>query len=540
MKRMVWLLSLILIAVAGNACCPRNPVMNTAISVHGNTDWHIDTANEFLFGTDMGGTTTAANHCPATWSRRHMHVGLTNTNHFYYDKDLTTPGDDTDATSGIDQAMLFFYAGHGNPVLWNTLGNNASQGNMRLGDCQDDNKGMLRYYWQCSCEVFAHGPQTCTGTTMEYACPGGFDGSADSVAMRNVYERWGNALSPELRMACGASTLAYCHESEANRIWDHYNNMGDDVADSFIAGLNVWGVVPLFITMGGANVNLTPLVTDTAFTNQANSAGTTYYHIQYLSNFASAMRPLEILPLVELLPVYRLRPLPIPEKFRDIKFAESGTMLSAAAVERQDLTAVKVNKVSGSIYLAGTRKEVTGKGLDEQQYIERAGQILSQYGLAEKEMLEPTGSQMMIESIPVKGARERTMKALKNATVQFRRYIAYEGTKVNVLGDGGVISVRMNSDGSLLGLSKVWRQIADVKAMAKVKTYEEALKEAEGRLQKRDAYKLAFWNWGYKEMDGNAGQEELRVVFQFAFMPKNEKEIVEYPPQLIEIKGQKE
>ena len=37
------------------ACCPTNPPADTAIAAHGNTDWHIDTAHEFLFGTDMGG-----------------------------------------------------------------------------------------------------------------------------------------------------------------------------------------------------------------------------------------------------------------------------------------------------------------------------------------------------------------------------------------------------------------------------------------------------------------------------------------------------
>ena len=210
--------------VAG--CCPKNPQLNSAIAAHGNTDWHIDTANEFLFGTDMGGAVTAPNHCPDTWSRRHIHVGLTDTNHFYYDQDLITSGDDTDSTNGIDKAMLFFYAGHGHPEFWNTLGNDATQPYLRLGDCQNDNKGVLRYYWQCSCEVFAHGPRTCAGAGFDYACPGSFDGSPDSIAMRNVYERWGGALSPKLRMACGASTPAYCHESEANRIWNGYNNDG--------------------------------------------------------------------------------------------------------------------------------------------------------------------------------------------------------------------------------------------------------------------------------------------------------------------------
>ena len=66
-----------------------NPPLNSAISAHGNVDWHIDTANEFLFGVDMGGHNTAANHAPDGWTKRHMHVNLTNTSKFYYDKSKT-------------------------------------------------------------------------------------------------------------------------------------------------------------------------------------------------------------------------------------------------------------------------------------------------------------------------------------------------------------------------------------------------------------------------------------------------------------------
>ena len=260
-------------------CCPHNPQLNSAISAHGNTDWHIDTANEFLTGNDMGGSATAANHCPSSWTTRHMHVGLTNTDHFYYDPDLSATGDDDDATNGIDKAMLFFYAGHGSPTSWSTLGNSATQDNVSLGDCPGT--GYLRYYWQCSCQVFAHGPSSCTGSTHAYTCPGDFDGSADSWSMRNVYERWGPALTPDLRMAGGASSSAYCHENQMNRIWNNYNNNGFDVADSFIDGLAVSFVVPLCITLGGSDVTLTPLY-DLTFTNQANTSGDSYYHIQYL------------------------------------------------------------------------------------------------------------------------------------------------------------------------------------------------------------------------------------------------------------------
>ena len=523
-------------------CCPKNPTLNSAISAHGNTDWHIDTANEFLFGTDMAGADTAANHCPDTWTRRHMHVDLTNTNHYYYDKDVTSGGEDTHATEGIDRAMLFFYAGHGCPTYWNTLGNDASQGNMRLGDCQNDNKGILRYYWQCSCEVFAHGPRTCPGAGFDYACPGDFDGSADSYNMRNVYERWGSVLSPQLRMACGASTPAYCHESQANRIWDRYNNMGFDVADAFIDGLNVWGVVPLCITMGGADVNTTPLVTDSAFTNLPNTAGTSHYHIQYLSSFAGTPRsPSKVATQIpQTLPVYHLQPLPVPKMFQRMKFSESGNIIVTKDDTLKEPIEVRINRLSGAIYLRREGVVIQDKILDESMFLSQAKSIIMQYELMETQMNKPTAHKMMIDTVPVKGAGKPAATVLKSVTVEFRRHVEYQGAKIDVLGDGGAITVRMNGDGSMQSVSKVWRPIAATKSLVPVKRFEEALAEAKAQLEKEEKYRLDSWNWGYKELDGNISQNRLGIVYQFAFMPKENKEMIDFPPRMIEIHGQKE
>ena len=94
-------------------CCPQNPKAWTVRSAHGNTDFNINTAEAFCTGKDMTGQLVASNHCPSTWSCKHVHVGLSNTNHFYFDKDVKTPGDDADPTNGIDQTMLFFESGHG-------------------------------------------------------------------------------------------------------------------------------------------------------------------------------------------------------------------------------------------------------------------------------------------------------------------------------------------------------------------------------------------------------------------------------------------
>lgn len=85
---------------------------------------------------------------------------MTNTDNYYYDSSVTAVADDTDAFDGIDKTMLFFYAGHGYPEGFSTLGSMASPYNMLLGNNEGEaNNGLLRYYWQCSCKVFAHGPK---------------------------------------------------------------------------------------------------------------------------------------------------------------------------------------------------------------------------------------------------------------------------------------------------------------------------------------------------------------------------------------------
>jgi hypothetical protein len=534
-------------------CCfelaPNNPPLNTAISAHGNTDWHIDTANEFLFGKDMNGSTTAANHCPNSWTRRHMHVGLTNTNHFYYDSALVTPGDDLDATSGIDTAMLFFYAGHGfPPSSWDTLGNKANVSNVSIGDRPGG--GQLRYYWQCSCTVFAHGPACCPGKTCSathpcpagkdwwYQCPGEFDGSSDSLSTPNIYERWGIAINPDLRMACGSSTCAYCHEGQMNKIWNNYNNLGYDVADSFIDGLKTGSVVPLCITMGGYNVNLTPLVTDTSFTNLPNTSGTSHYHIQYLSNFASKKIAATFEPrLPELLPkLGLLKPRPIPKQLLNIEFKiENDWMFSRDEIDNRG-PRVRVNRASGAVYLAGPSKPVGQPPiLTEREYFNRARAFLDEQGWQEEFVAEPVGARIMIASVPVDDPKAEQEHAQKNVIVTFKRQVDVEGTRVDVLGEGGVIEVQMNNDGSLLNASKVWRELVGFEQWEPVKPFEQALEEARKQIEEPWAYELDDWTWGYVEEAGNVEQEAMRLVFQFWFAPIDPEGVRELPPLMIEI-----
>lgn len=521
------------------SCCPKNPGLNTVTTAHGNTDWHIDTAEEFLTGKDMDGAVLAANHCPDTWTKTHMHIGLTNTNEFYYDKDVTAAGKDTDATSGIDKPMLFFYAGHGEATDFSTLGNDAFITNMRIGDCTSSSQGTLRYYWQCSCEVFAHGPRNCGAGAEAYSCPGDFDGSADSDAMRNVYERWGPRLDPALRMACGSSTLAYCWDTETNKIWDNYNNKGFDVADSFIDGLHrySWNT-PLCITTGGFFTSATPLF-DTAFTNAANPSGS-FYHIQYLSEFATTAPPI-IIHVPELIPIYSLIPLPLPDPYYKFKFEERGEWMHSTEQVKGRGPAIRVNRNSGALYVSGERRiDDKAQPLKDEGYMQAAERIMREQGWKEEAAGQARGYRAMIQSAPKDGTKSEMRKTQKNVVVTFRRNIELDGKAVPVLGEGGVMSFQLNNDGSALNASKVWRPVKDVLRTTKSKRYEQAYKEALNKIKEAEAYKLADWTWGYEEAAGNVRQTELKAVYVFNFLPIDARKGKNYPPMIVKISAHQE
>ena len=512
-----------------------NPPANSAISAHGNTDWHVNTANEFLFGEDMDGHATAFNHAPDSWTKNHMHVGLSNTATYYYDKSLDASGKDTDGASGIDRAMLFFYAGHGQPTAWSALGESASQADMKLANITGN--GTLRYYWQCSCEVFAHGPKSGTcGASMEYGCPQDFDGSHDSDAMCNVFERWGHVLSPDLRMACGGSTSMWCWNNNVNAVWDDYNNDGMGVAESFIDGFSSShpGVVPLCITMGGADIENTPLYTDTAFTNKPNTSGSRYYHILYLGGGTQS----------------HLRPIPLPLKLPKLIVAAADIPINMKAMAPSASIAnslflgkkakVRIHPETGSVYMASVKRTYKAEArISDKEYLARADRLIKELKWDHKEMTGPVMTRFETASMPLEGGSKDIKRGGKSVLVTYSRQIEVNGIKVDVLGQGGKIKVMMTSKGNILNANRVWRKIKGRTADVDLKTFEEAQAEAVKKLPDTDAYKLDQWKWGYKEPAGDIKIAEMTVVFQFWFLPKKHEDLMKYPPVFTEIAAEK-
>ncbi len=513
-----------------------NPPLNSAISAHGNTDWHLNTANEFLFGVDMNGNVTAPSHAPDGWSKQHMHVGLTKTSKYYYDKNITAAGEDTNAASGIDRAMLFYYAGHGNPTGWSALGEFASQPNMRLANVISN--GILRYYWQCSCEVFAHGPQStgsCAGATMDYGCPQNFDGSHDSVSMRNVFERWGPVLTPDLRMACGGSTSMYCWNGNVNNVWNDFNNNGMSVAESFINGFSGSGVVPLCITMGGSNIASTPLYTDTAFTNQPNTSGSGYYHIMYLGGGAQTAQIPSSIP--KKLPKVMVTAAELPMRLKNI--VPSSTIPHAKFAGEKAI--VHINPASGSIHMVSEKRvHDVEAAIEEKEYISRADALVKEMQWDSIDLTRPVMTRLLTASMPVGGSAKDIKQGQKAVLVKYSRQIEVKGVKVNVLGAGGKVNILMTTGGNILNANRVWRKVKGLTAEVPLKSFEEAQAEAIRKLSDPGAYRLDEWNWGYKEPAGNVEVAELPIVFQFGFVAKNHDDLMKYPPVFLEIPAEKE
>lgn len=507
-----------------------DPPLNSAISAHGNTDWHLDTANEFLFGTDMAGAATAPNHAPDDWSKQHLHVGMTNTSRYYYDREHTATGDDSNATAGIDRAMLFFYAGHGSPTLWDTLGDSASQGNMTLANITGG--GMLRYYWQCSCEVFAHGPRSCSGGGMDYSCPQNFSGGVDSSAMRNIFQRWGPALTPDLRMACGMSTSAYCHESNVNKVWDNYNNHGMSVADSFIDGFGDWGVVPLCITTGGSDITVTPLYDDT-FTNSPNNSGTTHYHIRYSSGNASSHKPLDMRLIPKRMPKFKLVAADVYPTFHHMAQRSSSPMPAFAGGK----VSVRVDPTSGAVQIRALQPRlVSGAVIPEREQLVRAKRLITDLGWHDSDLGEPVVTKMMNASMPMHGKSRDITQSQDGVLITYRRQIEVDGKRIDILGEGGVTRVRMANDGAILSVTRNWRKVQRSLAVVPIKSFGEARKEALAKTGKATAYTLDQWKFGYKDQ---ANSDELQPVFQFAFVATNAEDRMNTPPRLVEVSAEK-
>jgi len=487
-------------------------------------------------------------------SKTPMHEGLCYAEPFFHDRALDPAGRDTDRHNGVDTAHLFFSATHGTPETWLAAPHgkdpvlcpqSASEshvvepGKMRLGDGTGAGDGM-RYFWQCASTVFAHGPRQCPAPAPDFGCPEGFGGTQDTVLSRNTYERWGPMLAPGLRMACGFSTAAFCDPEDADRVWDLYDRSSNrlGVADAFIEGFRGCrrGTVPLCLTRGGPDVERTALF-DAAFSLAPSPFAGSHYHAQYPVAFRST-GPAEGAAdesSPQWAPIYSLRPMPLPHALKALAYRQIDGALHSSDLKGPMGLAVRVDPKSGAVHLIGrTAFDPGDRPLGEDAYLDRADRFLRQLGLAEA-AARPEGVRMMLESVPVVNRTYDVTRRQKSVILHYRRQVDLDGKSAPVIGDGGLIRVVLNSDGSVARAAKTWREIAGVRKIARVKPFDTTLREAERQLADPGGYRLDGWLWGYKEHASGEEQADLKVVHVFYFAPKAGVAAPDLAPRRIEI-----
>jgi hypothetical protein len=231
--------------------------------------------------------------------------------------------------------------------------------------------------------------------------------------------------------------------------------------------------------------------------------------------------------------------MPLPSSLADVQFKKDGDWSLSTKETRGRGPAVHVNNLSGAVYIIGdTGGFADGKALSEEEYLKRAMDYMQKQGWDEKIYNEPIGDGIRIQSVPVKGEQRDIQEVQKNVTISYKRQVDVGGSLVNVLGPGGLMTFQMNNDGSLLNAVKVWREVAGEGEVLPVKSYEQALAEATKQIKEAKNYKLSYWNWGYKELDGNVEQAEMRIVFQFDFISIEPRLALDFPPITIEVPGQ--
>ena len=341
-------------------------------------------------------------------------------------------------------------------------------------------------------------------------------------------------------MACGASTSAYCHEGNVNKIWNNFNNLGMTVAESFIDGLSGAGVVPLCITMGGSDITGTPLY-DATFTNQPNTSGSSHYHVMYPGGTASRwILPTVLVRIPKLLPRYRLMAPGPPARFRGMDLRSGRMAVAAFPAFAGGKAEVRHDELSGALYLKSVQRPSGAEpAVAQRVYLKRATALVRELGWENKELGQPRVTPLLTASIAAEGSGRDVRRGQAGVIVTWQRQIDAGGQRISVIGDGGLVRVSLSNGGSILHASRVWREIQAPSANVAIKTFEQARDEAIKKLRDPGAYKLDQWRWGYKELAGGARQDDMQIVFQFAFVPKEKVEgVPPNPPQMVEVSGE--
>lgn len=190
-------------------------------------------------------------------------------------------GSDMTSPDGVNSGpVLFMDIAHGCRTKFDAQGPKCLAHSLSLAH----DPSTLRYFWQCSCNVFQHGSAPPADRSAGSLHPESFQGSwedDDSPDQPNAWARWRPSLmNSGLRMACGGSTPVSCSCEHLQSIW-FYKALGFDVGTSFLLGLVENNVEPVCLTRSGSDPSKSPL-NDQEFSTdpQPPIAGQAYLYLE--------------------------------------------------------------------------------------------------------------------------------------------------------------------------------------------------------------------------------------------------------------------
>jgi len=457
---------------------------------------------------------------------------------FFYDqaRGANCVGKDMDPTDGIDRAPVFFFAGHGDPTKWKTDNGEVSPDCMHIGDSESG--GSLRYYWQCSCEVFAHGPKQNKGSFLDYPHPWEFNAEyvqRDTEDQRNIFRRWSPVLGDNFRLACGSSTALTCGSEEIDRIFVN-KNASLDVATSFIEGVYAGpGSAPLCIAGGRGTDGLPDPdrsgLADRVFSGmpRVKKEPQVFFYIEYPRPFGA--NEIESVHKFIKLPVYSLSGDVSGVSYQFESDSSFRNLLEKWRARKRSVLVYQNRRIVMSSLRVRCPEDP--KCMSDGWYLEKAKKFLVRRGWTEPDLSVPEGFRLLIDSLPAHGAD--IVRFQRGTVVRFRRAVRVRSYRREFLEKGldGNIVIVMNNEGSVTSAWKSWTPLEEVKRNVIFSAADfAALRDLALEKLGKDGggYQISNFDLIYKRK-----QEELIPVAVLQAIPREQGTLIRFPPKLVEV-----
>ena len=562
----------------------REPTGPSIAVTHGDSDANgFDAASSFLTGCVFGKPTQSL-YAPPDWRGQHLHQELKNNVAFWEQKDL-------DVMHGVENTLLLFHAGHGNPVSFHVVGGETTLESISLGDHK------LRYFLQLSCNTLAHGEEA-TDYRQPHkfdpkaACNGGV-GSCCKDGWQSAFYNWRNkvwppAMANKLRLACGGSSTIGS-DYATGKFWDFYLNHKDSVADSFIQAFykpeEEAPEIPACLAQAEIDT-LMPGKNNPLYDRELNpdAPKSGWLFLQ------SPVRLRDLIWTVAEIDKEKERERLLAEQQRGRWKKRIGNeirppvlILRRPRLKRSRKLAstpgIHLHRRSGALYYRSTDppairlsefraeslreklEELENLSLEDIGWIKGIPQELHQALVTRLEVTllfqrdwKAALTRPGVTAFVVQSASDDTLgcgepgdwprEFVKKLAIELRPPIPYRASDgepelVPVLGSG-YLRVGVSADTEqAVSAALVMRELSRKTKSAEVRRYPKAEEMARAQLQHEGVeryYRLSSWNWGYYEAPGNCRQQEMRLVYEFRFVPRS-RDFSEWPPRVVEVAG---